>query len=226
VQGYLVGEGRAPGRAAPPDGETQVEMPRETFLRLASELARHDAPAPNSLLGTFQRSAFRMETLPVYSVEAEAERFGAFLAGQSLPPRSPENSSWLRRVAESTKRGIFWRRVHLLRQPLSDYLRYELLEYQANVAAGEDIRIVDITHHPELANVNEDFWLLDADQPTAYAMLMQYDRDGQWTGAWRTSDSEVVRRCRQERDLAIQASITLSEYLLSTNLLKPVSSPV
>ena len=49
--------------------------------------------------------------------------------------------------------------VHASR--LSAYLRWEFTsQATTNVTAGEDIRVVDLEHHPELA-ADQDVWIFD-----------------------------------------------------------------
>src|SRR5262249_18862730 len=94
-----------------------------------------------SRLRRIERSAFRLETLSRYA--ANDDLFQIFLAGQPMPARSPDTEPWLRMVADSVSAGRRWSRVHVLTRPLSDYLQFEVLGYQGNVAAGEDVRIAD-----------------------------------------------------------------------------------
>lgn len=48
--------------------------------------------------------------------------------------------SWLDVVAETTGRGVVMRRLRVVSEPLSDYVRYEYDGTFSNVAAGEDVR--------------------------------------------------------------------------------------
>lgn len=43
-----------------------------------------------------------------------------------------------------TDKGKEVSRVHVLRSPLTDYLRYELAAYPGNITAGESIGIIDL----------------------------------------------------------------------------------
>lgn len=95
-----------------------------------------------------QRSAFRLETLPRYAGDEGAE-FAAFLAGHPLPERPTRTVPWLRRVADTTAAGVRWRRVHVLSRPLTDYLRFEMVSYKANVDAGEEVRIAGPHRAPQ-----------------------------------------------------------------------------
>lgn len=163
------------------------------------------------LFTTFERSAFRLETLAQYLVEEEAEEFAGFQAGRPLPRRTPENDEWLRMIAEDTAAGKRWCRVHVVEQPLTPYLRYELACYPDSVAAGEEVYIADRDAHPELAALGrEDFWLFDG----RVVVLMRYDEQGHWLGAEYAADAELDEY-RRRRDLALQHAMSLDDYLSS-----------
>jgi hypothetical protein len=159
----------------------------------------------------FQTTAFRLETLPRYA-DDEDEEFAVFLAGKPLPERSARTVPWLKRVADTTAAGSRWRRVHVLSRPLTDYLRFEMVGYEANLDAGEDIRIADRGLHPELAALRRDFWLFDAETADAFAMPLHYDTVGHLLDFAITEDPEVIEQCRRERDLAVALSVPLHEY--------------
>src|SRR5690348_1452179 len=78
-----------------------------------------------NLFDTLQVSAFRLETLPAYSVSAEAERYAAFLRGHRMPERSPRTSAFLARMAATRDRKS-WRRVRVIDEPPTDYEQFEL----------------------------------------------------------------------------------------------------
>jgi hypothetical protein len=163
----------------------------------------------------FRATAFRLETLPRYSDEEEDAELALFLAGKLLPERSARTVPWLKRVADTTVAGKRWRRVHIVRHPLTDYLRFELVGYEANVEAGEDVRIADRDAYPELAELRHDFWLFDAETPEAFVLLMSYDDAGRFTGFEQTTDLDVIRRCQRERDLAVARSVPLHDYTVA-----------
>jgi hypothetical protein len=164
---------------------------------------------------TFRATAFRLETLPSYSDETEDAELALFLAGKPLPERSTRTEPWLKRVADTTAAGKHWQRVHVVSHPLTDYLRFELAGYEANAAAGEDVRIASRDAHPDLAGLRRDFWLLDADTPEPLALLMRYDAAGRLTGFEQTTSPDIISQCLHERDLAIARSVPLHEYTVS-----------
>ncbi|MFG2692167.1 DUF6879 family protein [Kitasatospora sp. NPDC048407] len=121
----------------------------------------------------FEREAWRLETLPAYNVPQEAEEIRAFKAGERIDPRTHSNSYTedLRRVRrEGKSKG----RVHIVTRPLSDYLLYEFMYYEAHAMAGEEIRIMDVTGRSNPLVGVPDFWMFDKRE----VVLMNYQADG------------------------------------------------
>lgn len=147
------------------------------------------------------RSAFRLEVYDCYDVASDGVDYGRFLAGEAAP--TPERKQpWLDHLRKEKAAGIHRYRVHVLRTPLTDYLRYECeWGYTYNSEAGEDIRILDLSEQPEPAGlVDHDFWLID----DAYAIRMVYDGDGQFLGAELVP--ELLATYRRARDAAVTTS--------------------
>ena len=159
----------------------------------------------------FTRSAWRLETLPAYGTPESDPDFAAFLRLGHLTPLSerPRKQEWMAAVRQAVAEGRRIGRVHVLRRPLTPYLAYELATYPENVEAGEDVRIADLDQHPELADLDTDFWLLDDE----LVLVMDYDPEGRFLSLTPTSDPSVLRRCRRRRDLAIARSIPVQEFL-------------
>ena len=168
----------------------------------------------NACFDLFERTAERLEVLPAYAVGgAEEERLRAFRLGLPRPERSVRTSPWLARIARTTAAGKCWRRVRVLGWPLTEYQRYQLAGYQESAAAGDVIRIADRSAHPELAALDRDFWLFDAEGPQPFAALMSYDEAGGYLGSEITAAAAGVERCKAARDLAAHYSVPLDTYL-------------
>jgi hypothetical protein len=161
----------------------------------------------------FTTSVWRLEALQRYTVDEEQERIQAWREGAPRPERSVRTSPWLRRIAVSTAAGKRWGRVHVVTHPLSEYVRYELGGYVESAATGEEIGIADQAAHPGLASAGPDFWLFDEETPGEFAILMDYDEDGRWLGAERTSDPGTLARCRQVKALALAHAVPLNACL-------------
>jgi hypothetical protein len=110
---------------------------------------RLDGERWRTFFDAFQRTAFRLETYPSYDVTSEREEYEGFLSSGSLS--IPDDDSWLTRVRRFRATGRWIGRVHIVRRPLTDYLRYEFAVYRHTVGAGEDIRILDLTSQPNPA---------------------------------------------------------------------------
>lgn len=174
-------------------------------------LARADL---NACFDLFEHSAERLETLATYSAGgSEAERLLAFRLGLPRPERSVRTSPWLARIAETTAAGKAWRRIRVMDWPLSEYQRYQLVGYQEAAAAGDVIRIADRAAHPELATLERDFWLFDADGPQPFAAVMTYNQDGEYLGSEVTTITADIERCKAQLDLAARYSVPLDTYL-------------
>lgn len=111
----------------------------------------------NAAFDEFRVSAFRLECLQTYAVSEEDARLRAFRKGLPRPERSIRTSPWLQRIAATTIGAKRWTRVRLVRHPLTEYTRYELIGFVESVAVGDEIRIVDLNAHPDLEDLGPDF---------------------------------------------------------------------
>jgi hypothetical protein len=146
-------------------------------VRLAGETWR-------AFFDGFQREAFRLETYPVYDVASEREEYEQFLATGELC--IPDDDPWLMRVRRFRAAGRWIGRVHVLRKPLSDYLRYEFAVYRHSSRAGEDIRILDLTAQADPGLPGRDFWLFDETS----VVRMDYDTHGRQVGRELLEDTD------------------------------------
>ncbi|MEE1786444.1 hypothetical protein PUR71_26585 [Streptomyces sp. SP17BM10] len=155
------------------------------------------------LFETFERTAFRLETLAVDDVDDEREEFAAFLSGNELPPEFNDNP-WVRSMTDLGKQVT---RVHVLRSPLSDYLRYELAAYPGTIKAGESIGIIDTTRQEVAGLPAHDFWLFD----DARVYRMHYTDSGKFIGAEPLPDDRLAEY-QQYRDIALAHAVPFGEY--------------
>jgi hypothetical protein len=163
------------------------------------------------LFTSFRHSAFRLETLPAYSVDAEAEAFKAWREGQPAPAWMAERE-WLTMVRDAVAAGKTMQRVRTVRRPLSDYVMFAFdWGYPGNVEAGEDIRILELGPGDELPWIPDpeegyDFWIFDA----VTVVRMEYDAEGRFIGPVDASANEVpFIACR---DWAMFRAVPFSDY--------------
>ena len=96
----------------------------------------------DALFTSFEHTAYRLETLQAYDVSYEVEPYQAFMAGHPRP-HDPSKDQWVSMISDAVAAGKVFQRVHVVIEPLTDYLRYELgWSYPPNVEVGEDIRIL------------------------------------------------------------------------------------
>jgi hypothetical protein len=155
----------------------------------------------------FHRTARRVEVRDSYDVAAERGQLDRYLAGEPGP--DPNRSTpWLNELRRDTAAGKRWMWVHVVRSPLSDYMRMALeWGYPANVRAGAKVRILDLAERPRPALVDEDFWLLDDDA----VLVMHYGKRGQFLGA-EPAPAAKLSRYRAAWDGAWEAAEPLSRY--------------
>lgn len=159
---------------------------------------------------TFRYSAFRLETLQTYAGSDEDPARLAFQRGDPTPPPDPHQDEWLAMLRAHHDAGRTQQRVHIVREPLSDYLAFELTwEYGPHVAAGEDIRIIPVTGTWPLDVPGRDFWLFDSQR----LFDLDYDADGNWLGVQRVTDPAAVARASFVREAALRQSTPWVDYM-------------
>jgi hypothetical protein len=180
-------------------------------------LIRPGSAELRQLFATFERSAFRLETLQSYGQSGEDAAFDAFLAGQPYV-RPPGKERWLSNIARARAAGATMSRVHIVREPLTAYMRFELTwAYAPNVDAGEHIAIIavdDSTPWPKPFPQDYDFWLLD---DHLYEMEYASDAARSWIGVHPVDDQDRTRihRARVWRDVALDVAVPWRTYIES-----------
>jgi hypothetical protein len=157
-------------------------------------------------LENFQRSAFRLETLPAYQVPQEAEWFAEWRRSGRVPELTPQNDSWCKLVSNARSAGRLIQRVRVVSSPRSDYERFELEMFRHSLAAGEDIRILSRLDFLALGDC-PDFWTIDGQ-----IIVLHYDAVGRFLGVRSISGADVTRY-RRIGNLAMSRSVSLEEYL-------------
>ncbi|QUH04978.1 hypothetical protein HUO13_33110 [Saccharopolyspora erythraea] len=154
-------------------------------------------------LQNYERSAWRFEVQPAYT--SPDENLDLYLAGEPKPEH--DNEDWHRSVCGFVAAGKTIGRVRVVRRPLTDYQRYQFdWIIPDNVAAGEDVRILDLTDL-DLALPDQDFWLFD----DAIVVHLDFDPGGVLTGIEQLEDADVAKYLRW-RDLALRHAVPFAEH--------------
>ncbi|QIQ04839.1 DUF6879 family protein [Streptomyces liangshanensis] len=155
------------------------------------------------LFGAFERTAFRLETLAEYDVEEERDEIARFLAGEDMGPGWDDNP-WVRSM---TDKGKSVSRVHVLRSPLTAYLRYELAAYPGNIRAGESVGIIDLAEQAVAGLPDHDFWLFDDRD----VYRMHYTPAGAFVGC-ELLPADRLTEYRGYRTLALAHAVPFASY--------------
>jgi hypothetical protein len=159
------------------------------------------------LFTTFERTAFRLETRDHYAVFDEAEAYRNFLAGE--PYDLHWHQSWLAGIRDITTSGRRMQRVRLVREPPTDYQRFELAVTPTNLEAGEDIRVLPHSVADGLDLPRHDYWLFDDTR----LGIMHFDDDGLFHGVEMTEDPTTVTAHREARGRALLHATPYAAYI-------------
>ncbi|MCP2262486.1 hypothetical protein LX15_006225 [Streptoalloteichus tenebrarius] len=164
-----------------------------------------DAEQFRKHLTGFDRSAWRFETQPTYTMPNEQESLARFLSGEPQP--EGHNAGWHGTVRSLVAEGKSIGRVRTVRKPLTDYQRYQLAwGIPGNVEAGEDIRILDLTDL-DLDLPTQDFWLFDE----SVVVDLNFRPDGTLINIERREDADLAQYLKW-RDLALAHAVPVSEW--------------
>jgi hypothetical protein len=146
----------------------------------------------------FQQEMFRLETLDYYG--GEDDLLNEWLGG-GAPPLWADDMPWRVNVREKIAEGKTCSRVHLVQEPLSSYLQWEIKwGYPQNAALGEHIRVVRMEELANLAEevrknplLKQDFVLLD----DRLLFFVRYDAQNNYLGHELIEDETSVKDARE-----------------------------
>lgn len=186
---------------------------------MSKRITSLDDPDFGALFTGFKHTAYRLEKLQVYDVSYEEEPYRAFLEGRP-EPSYPAKREWVAMIQDAAAAGKVMQRVHIVTEPLTDYLRYEMQSYASNADAGEDIRILPADEIPvddvvRFASL-PDYWLFDSSD----LWVMQYDHYGKFLWAQQVTEPATIVRAMLWRDAALHYSVPYADYMRRRELLR------
>jgi hypothetical protein len=171
---------------------------------------RSNDDTTRNLFREFRSSAWRYEAQQTYTIPQEAPKLRAFLAGEPEPEHHPSLRNWHDTVRANTAAGKTMGRVRIVRQPLSDYLRCQLAwGIPNNIAAGEDIRILDLTNL-DLDLPDQDFWFFDNSE----VLLLNFRPDGTLIGRELLENPDLDKYRKLQR-IALDHAASFEDYVRS-----------
>lgn len=163
----------------------------------------------SSLIRDFTRSAFHLELKDEYGVPEEDEPVARWRKGEQddfawLEP-------WLAQMREATQAGKTVRRVRVITEPLTDYIRWEHEGTWRNQEAGEDIRWLPRHRVPEgmaFPAGGNDWWLID----DRILIVTYFHESGRVDAYEQVTDPSAVAECIGTRDRLWAIAIPHDEY--------------
>jgi len=117
-----------------------------------------------ALLASAQHTAFHLEQRDAWQrfTDADRDSFDAFLATGAADAAFLEE--WCATVRQAAGRGVQVRRLRIVSEPVTTYIRWEHALTGANIAAGEQVRWLPRSQCTDLLVVPVDFWIIDSRQ--------------------------------------------------------------
>jgi hypothetical protein len=163
----------------------------------------------DELFDTFEKDAFHLELKDEYRSPIEDDPAAKWRAG--LPDDHAWLQPWLGRMREATASGKTVRRVRVITEPISEYIRWENSLTPLNLEAGEDIRWLPRHQLPDgiaFPVDNNDWWLFD-DRLLAVG---HFHDDGRVKGSELITDPDRVAECAKVRDLLWSIAVPHNSY--------------
>jgi hypothetical protein len=125
------------------------------------------------------------------------------------PVSDPAYPGWVDLVRASLARGVVFRRVRIVSEPLSPFMRFEHdITAGLNIAAGELVRWLPRRRASDLCLPGNDFWVLD----DRLARFGHFAGDGEFLDHELTSDPRIVRHCAGAFEAVWQRAIDHDAY--------------
>jgi hypothetical protein len=129
-------------------------------------------------------------------------------AGQRFDP-AERWSGWSDLVRSTVDRGVDVRRVRIVSEPVTDYVRFEYDVTAAhNVAAGERVRWLPRQKAPALLVPVSDFWVFDGQ----VVLWNHFAGDGSWAGEERADDPALAKSCAASFEAAWERAVPHEAY--------------
>jgi len=163
-------------------------------------------PLAYGLLRSAELSAWHMELRDGYT--PDDPDWLDWQEGQRFDP-AERWADWHGLIRQTVDRGVVVRRVRLVSEPVTDYIKFEDDVTAAhNLAAGEDVRWLPRHSAPRLLVPVEDFWVFDGQ----VVLWNHLAGDGSWVGEERSDDQPVVKLCESSFEAAWERGIPHKDY--------------
>jgi hypothetical protein len=167
-------------------------------------------PTLAELISGCTHSAVHLEMRDSYAVDKELDQFVAWRQGFRHDPADHASwwRPWLDLIQETVARGVIVRRVRIVSEPVSEYIRFEHSGTFTNVAAGEQVRWLPRRRASDIALPGNDFWLFDG----RLIRWNHFTGDGQSAGQELSDDPAAAKLCAAAFDEVWARAIPHDQY--------------
>lgn len=129
-------------------------------------------------------------------------------AGQRFDP-AERWANWSDLVRATVNRKVSVRRIRIVSEPVTDYIRFEYDVTAAhNVAAGEEVRWLPRAKAPGLLVPVSDFWVFDGQ----VVLWNHFAGDGSWVGEEQADDPALAKSCAASFAAAWKRAVPHADY--------------
>ncbi|MGH3695657.1 MAG: DUF6879 family protein [Pseudonocardiaceae bacterium] len=162
------------------------------------------------LLTTSRGEVIHLEMRDVYATDVEKDRFATWCRGEPLDPDAEAAwwLPWFELMKDITSSGVTLRRLRIVSEPVTDYIRFEWLDTAQLVRAGEDVRWLPRRNASALLLPGNDFWMFDRET----VAFTHFSGDGHVLDREMTTDSTIIAACVTAFEDAWKIAIPHAEY--------------
>ncbi|GAA1835747.1 MULTISPECIES: DUF6879 family protein [Actinomadura] len=158
-----------------------------------------------SLLAGCRFSAVHLEQRDVYT--PTDPDYLRWLGGDHFDPVE-RWQGWIDLLAPVVTRGVSIRRLRIVSEPVTDYIRYEYGVTPMNVAAGESVRWLPRRRASDLALPGNDYWVFD----DRVVQFNHFAGDGSSLGPENRTEPSVVSLCLSAFEAGWKRSIPHADF--------------
>lgn len=118
---------------------------------------------------------------------------------------------WLQAIREITGRGVAVRRLRVVSEPVTDYIRFEHATTDSNIDAGEEVRWLPRRQAADLLLPGCDCWVFDGRR----VLFNFFDGPGEWAGAAVCDDAGSLRATPPRSRKRGHGGVPHADYRLS-----------
>ncbi|HEY7145479.1 MAG TPA: hypothetical protein VH637_14645 [Streptosporangiaceae bacterium] len=160
----------------------------------------------DEFFSSFMHTALHLEMRDSYGTQVEKPHLRRWRRGE------PDDIEWLKPWFGTVRAGIesgkVFRRLRIISEPITDYIRWAHMDTHLFVEAGEDIRWLPRRLASTTAFPGNDFWLFD----TETVVFSLFSGSGDVVEWQLYTDADVVQLCQSAFNSAWELAIPHSEY--------------